>query len=87
MAGMGTTWDESEEDKTPYCHVQGFCPRVFHMDGNQKSDGICLEARRTLRNGVDPTNITELGTPAPPPTNPKAVPRVLTNAPLPKKIY
>ena len=40
VAGMGTIWDGSAEDETPYCHVQGFCPRAFRLDGNRPSDGF-----------------------------------------------
>ena len=39
VAGMDTTWDTSEEDELPYCHVQGFSPQAFRMDGHRPLDG------------------------------------------------
>ena len=40
VAGMGTIWDASTEDESPYCHVQGFRPQAFRMDGIRPSDGF-----------------------------------------------
>jgi len=38
VAGMDTTRDASEEDELPFCHVQGFSPRAFGMDGHRPLD-------------------------------------------------
>ncbi len=38
VAGMDTIWDASEEDELAYCHVQGYNPRAFRMDGYRPSD-------------------------------------------------
>ena len=38
VAGMDTTWDASEDDELPFCHVQGFSPRAFRTDGYRPSD-------------------------------------------------
>ena len=40
VAGMGTIWDDSTEDEAPYCHIQGYRPQAFRMDGNRQSDGF-----------------------------------------------
>jgi hypothetical protein len=40
VAGMETVWDASAEDEAPYCHIQGFRPRAFRMEGHRNSDGF-----------------------------------------------
>ena len=55
VAGMETVWDESAEDEAPYCHIQGFRPRAFRMEGHRNSDGFRNrgDGSNRQRGGVD----------------------------------
>ena len=33
VAGMDTTWDAAEDDEAPFCHLQGYTPRLYRFDG------------------------------------------------------
>jgi hypothetical protein len=40
VAGLGSVWDDPVEDDATYCHIQGFRPRAFRMEGHRPSDGF-----------------------------------------------
>jgi hypothetical protein len=65
VAGMVTTWDALEDDKTPFCHLQGYSPWINRFNGyrNQGDD-----AHRN-RGGAD--GRYGLCTPRPPPDKPQ----------------
>ena len=33
VAGVDTMWDAAEDDKAPFCHLQGYTPRLHRLDG------------------------------------------------------
>jgi hypothetical protein len=44
--GFTLDLDLGDEDKLPYCHVQGYCPRVFHIEqGNKRIPAGCYNDR------------------------------------------
>jgi hypothetical protein len=65
VAGMVTTWDASEDDETPFCHLQGYSPPIYHFDGNRNQGD---DAHRN-RGGAD--GRYGLRTPCPPPNKPQ----------------
>ena len=65
MAGMDTTWDAAEDDETPFCHLQGYTPRIHCFDGyrNRGNDAH--------RNHGGAEGCYGLRTPRPPPDKPQ----------------
>ncbi len=46
VAGLDTTWDNSDEDELAFCHLQGYCPRVFHLKQDNRDHGSPRNANR-----------------------------------------
>ncbi len=51
--GFALDWDSVDEDELPYCHIQGYCPQVFHIEqGNNQAPAGCYNNRSAgMRNG------------------------------------
>ena len=65
MTGMDTTWDAAEDDETPFCHLQGYTPRIHCFDRyrNRGND--------THRNRGGAEGRYGFHTPRPPPDKPQ----------------
>jgi hypothetical protein len=65
VAGMDTTWDAAEDDEAPFCHLQGYTPRLHRLDGYRNRGD---DAHRN-RGGAE--GCYGLRTPRPPPDKPQ----------------
>jgi hypothetical protein len=71
VAGMDTTWDALADNETAYCHVQGYSPRAFRMDGHRPLDGNRNRGAKSPRNRGGAEGRYGLHTPRPPSDTPQ----------------
>ena len=65
VVGMDTTWDTSEDDETPFCHLQGYSLQINSFDGYRN------RGDNTHRNCGSAEGGYGLCTPRPPPDKPQ----------------